>query len=227
MNQDETDNPGGLLLGTRLRRARTEANISLRALARRVGVSPSFMSQVERDLASPSVGTLYNIVSELGLSLDTLMHDGRSSGKSTAQTAEKAASTDLDEAPDGLRPTGNVAHLPDVGQLPGLQRADERPEIFIGGVRWERLTPSDDPDIEFLRVTYVAGSESCSPDNLSSHGGREYFHILSGRLDVQVAFARQTLSPGDSINFDSSTPHRLSNPYTEECIAIWFVVGRQ
>ena len=227
VNQHETELGGGLHLGAQLRQARTEANLSLREMARRVGVSPSFMSQVERDLASPSVGTLYSIVSELGLSLDSVMQDGeklRSLSPGSAEaTAVPTPLHGVQEEPDS---PGGVVPLPEVGQLPGLQRADERPEIFLGGVRWERLTPDDDGKVEFLRVTYRSGSESCRPDNLSHHGGKEYFHILSGRLEVQVAFARQTLMPGDSINFDSSIPHRLSNPYEEECVAIWFVVGR-
>jgi quercetin dioxygenase-like cupin family protein len=97
----------------------------------------------------------------------------------------------------------------------------------MAGVRWERLTPEDDPQVEFLRVTYPPGTESCPPDDLMNHGGREYAHVLSGRLQVQVAFARQVLGPGDSVNFDSTIPHRLSNPYDEPCVAIWVVVGRQ
>jgi transcriptional regulator with XRE-family HTH domain len=227
VNQDETRPSGRLLLGTRLRQSRMEANISLREMARRVHVSPSFMSQIERDLSAPSVGTLYSIVSELGLSLDSVMHDGKDQGEPEATVAAAVVSAPETGVPEGNESPVEVVHLSDVGQLPGLQTADERPEIFLGGVRWERLTPSDDPEVEFLRVTYSSGSESCRPDNLTHHGGKEYFHILSGRLDVQVAFSRQTMAPGDSINFDSSIPHRLSNPYQEECVAIWFVVGRQ
>ncbi len=45
----------------------------MRELARRVGVSASLISQVELGKASPSVGTLYAIVNELGLSLDELL----------------------------------------------------------------------------------------------------------------------------------------------------------
>jgi transcriptional regulator with XRE-family HTH domain len=227
VNQDKTLSTGKLLLGTRLREARLEAKVTLREMARRVGVSPSFMSQVERDLAAPSVGTLYSIVSELGLSLDSVMQGGEDQEAPEAAVSVAAVPIPARGVPEGTEPSGNIVHLPEVGQLPGLQRAEERPEIFLGGVRWERLTPSDDAEVEFLRVTYRSGSESCRSDNLTHHGGKEYFHVLSGRLDVQVAFARQTLTSGDSINFDSSIPHRLSNPYEEECVAIWFVVGRQ
>ncbi|WP_370067258.1 helix-turn-helix domain-containing protein [Mycobacterium sp. MAA66] len=206
-------------VGLRLRTAREKAAMSLRELARRVGVSPSFISQVELGRTAPSVGTLYAIATELGLSLDKVM----AAGPGARNVADLAP---LDQRGAGVT-SNDVAPQPEVGTLPGLQRADERPELYLAGVRWERLTPEDDPNVEFLRVTYPPGTESCPPDNLMNHGGREYLHVLSGHLEVQVAFARQVLGPGDSLNFDSTIPHRLSNPHDQECTAIWFVVGRQ
>jgi transcriptional regulator with XRE-family HTH domain len=56
----------------RLRAERERRNISVRELARRLQVSPSAISQIERGIARPSVATLYAIVAELGLSLDEL-----------------------------------------------------------------------------------------------------------------------------------------------------------
>lgn len=224
-----------LHLGTQLRLARKATGMSLREMARRIGVSPSFISQVELGRATPSVGTLYAIVSELGLSLDALMKEDltvdtgtgdEGIGEAEASNFFAPHATSADGAP-GLLNTDSVLPLPELGSLPGLQRASERPELLVGKVRWERLTPQDDPKVEFLRVTYPAGTESCRPDNLMHHGGKEYIHILSGRLEVQVAFARQLMNPGDSLNFDSSIPHRLSNPYEDACTALWVVVGRQ
>src|ERR1700750_2064065 len=58
-----------------LRQHRQDAGMSLRALARKVGVSPSLISQIEHGKATPSVATLYAIVSELGVSLDELFFD--------------------------------------------------------------------------------------------------------------------------------------------------------
>jgi len=49
-------------LGQRLRAVREERGMSLRALAKLIDVSPSFVSQVELGKASPSVGTLYALV---------------------------------------------------------------------------------------------------------------------------------------------------------------------
>lgn len=216
-------------MGLRLRGAREGAGMSLREMARRVNLSPSFISQVELGRTAPSVGTLYAIVTELGLSLDSLMAEDvapRNLESAAPETDSVDERPEVSQARAGA-PSSRVVPLPEVGSLPGLQRADERPELYLGGVRWERLTPDDDPNVEFLRVTYPPNTESCPADNLMNHGGKEYLHILSGKLEIQVAFARQVLGPGDSLHFDSSIPHRLSNPHTETCIAIWFVVGRQ
>ncbi len=48
-------------LGHRLRTRRQELGLSLRELAERVGLTASFLSQIERDLASPSIESLRKI----------------------------------------------------------------------------------------------------------------------------------------------------------------------
>ena len=50
--------------------------MSLRELARRVGVSPSLVSQIELDRVNPSVSTLYALVSELGMTMSDVFGDG-------------------------------------------------------------------------------------------------------------------------------------------------------
>jgi transcriptional regulator with XRE-family HTH domain/quercetin dioxygenase-like cupin family protein len=245
----------GSTLGQRLRQARVALGMSIREMGRRVQVSPSFISQVELGRAAPSIGTLYAIASELNLSLDSLMNadtggvvaegaavdvlpaDRAAAGAGDAGDDVKAGVIGDVAAPDAgedravtdgsvrFRPTVVTPH--EGGLSPGHQRAEDRPSIKLGDVTWERLTADDDPNIEFLRITYPPGSESCPPDNLMHHNGWEYGHVLSGALDVQVSFNSTTLHTGDSIDFDSTRPHRLSNPRAETCVAIWIVVGRQ
>jgi transcriptional regulator with XRE-family HTH domain len=72
---DARRRPAATELGARIRAERERAGVSLRALASRLGVSPSLLSQLERGLAQPSVATLWGIVTELGLSLDALFAD--------------------------------------------------------------------------------------------------------------------------------------------------------
>jgi len=56
-------------LGTKLRRLRTERNISQRDLARRAGLSPNSISLIERDETSPSVATLQSLAAALNVGM--------------------------------------------------------------------------------------------------------------------------------------------------------------
>jgi len=45
-----------------------------------------------------------------------------------------------------------------------------------------------------------------------SHDGEEFIYVISGRLKISVGRKTKTLAAGESILFDSSKKHRLSNP---------------
>jgi quercetin dioxygenase-like cupin family protein len=106
-------------------------------------------------------------------------------------------------------------------------RRDRRPSVSLaGGVHWERLTPVADPEVDFLYVTYDVGGASSPDGQLMRHSGREYGVVLTGTLRVTVAFETRELGPGDSIWFESTSPHRLSNEGDEPVTAIWMVIGR-
>lgn len=63
-------------VGARIRQARLERGVGLRALAREVGVSASLVSQIETGKSQPSVSTLYAITTALGISVEALF-EGR------------------------------------------------------------------------------------------------------------------------------------------------------
>src|SRR5580765_6658453 len=77
-------------IGPKLRQARERKNMSVRGLARYVGVSPSLVSQIERGRVMPSVGTLYSIANELGLVVDDLFGGIQTKSK-TRERSEVAA----------------------------------------------------------------------------------------------------------------------------------------
>lgn len=205
-------------IGQQLRRARMAAGISLREMARRVDVSASFISQVELGRTMPSVGTLYAIASELGVSLDGLMPPAQATPAGAPGEPPGAVVLRELRTPRPFSPATD-AEAP-------VQRARNRHELRIGGATWGRLTAGHDPANDFLHVTYQPGAESCPEDQMIHHRGFEYGFIFTGRLRVQVGFDDYELGPGDSISFDSNTPHRLSNPYVEVSESIWVVVGR-
>lgn len=176
--------------------------MTVREIARLVGVSPSLISQIERDKVTPSVSTLWGLVTVLGLTMSDLFSE-----------ASPAA------GPLPASPT----------QEPGPVTApDGRAVINLEtGVHWERLTATSDPLVEFLTVLYPPGASSCEEDSLMRHGGKEYGYVTSGRLGVRVGFDEYELTAGMAISFDSSSPHRLWAVGDEPAEAIWVVVGRQ
>ena len=179
----------------RLRAERERRGISLRELARRLGISPSAISQIETGRARPSVATLWAIVTELGMSLDDLFAPERRDAQPTTLPVVTA------EAREAIR--------------------------LATGVRWERMTASADPDVDFIWVVYDVGGSSSPDDGFIRHAGREYGLVLSGLLEVTVGFESTVLGPGDSISFDSTTPHRLRNAGDEPVTGVWVVVGRR
>jgi transcriptional regulator with XRE-family HTH domain len=187
-------------VGTRLREEREKRGMSLRELARRVGVSPSLVSQIELDRVNPSVSTLYALVTELGMTMGEVFGD----------------------MPAEERPIRPVRDGDSLAERPETRRVIN----LASGVRWERLTPHSDADIEFLYVVYPVGAESCPAHALMTHGGREYGYVSSGTLGVRVGFDEYELGPGGSIAFDSSSPHRLWTIGEEPAHAIWVVIGR-
>jgi transcriptional regulator with XRE-family HTH domain len=187
-------------IGARLRAQREHLGVSLREVARRIGVSPSLVSQIERGIVNPSVSTLYALVTELGLTMSDVFADGSRGGTSPGRAS-----------------TAGPVTTPET-----------RSQItFAAGVQWERLTPPSDPLIDFLHVVYEVGAESCPADSLMRHGGKEYGYVISGRLGVTVGFDDYELRPGNSISFDSSAPHRLRTIGSKPATAIWVVVGRK
>lgn len=62
----------GATIGPRLRDARKAQGLTLAALAERSGVTKGFLSEVERGLTSPSVGTLLRLCDTLGLRVGEL-----------------------------------------------------------------------------------------------------------------------------------------------------------
>lgn len=196
-------------MGDRLRRARTARGLSLRTVARRLGVSPSLISQVETGRAKPSVSTLYALASELGISLDELLFVDAVPSPPTTNPAT------LDPASDPL------PHDP-------VQRAASRVRIGLdSGVQWERLTTESLRNVDFLHVTYEVGGASSPTDAFQRHQGQEWGYVLSGTLHVNIGFDEFVLGPGDAITFDSAVPHRLSNRGDEPVRAVWFVLGRR
>lgn len=200
-------------IGERIRKERLRQGISLRALARSVGLSASFISQIETGKCRPSVSTLYAISTELGISVEDVFDTPRAAGP-----VERPAA--------GLLPAAAFGALAaEAGRRVGpLVRPGEREVLELdSGVVWERLGHVPGVEVDFLLVTYAPGGSSSSTGQLMRHAGTEYGYLLSGELTLTLGFEERRLTPGDSVSFPSATPHRFRNDGTEPAVGVWFV----
>ncbi len=216
-------------IGEKLHAARKKRAMSLRELALKAEISASMLSQIETGKAYPSVRSIYNIATALDLPVDYFFPEQengrvREQEEAILETTLPLTASDMREAQMGQAAENGGADLS--AEKPGepIMHAGARPTIELkGGVTWSRLTALVEAGAEFLEVSYAPGATSGA--TLSHHEGREFGLILEGELDVELGFEAYHLFVGDSIIFDSTTPHRLANKSSRPMRAVWVVLN--
>lgn len=180
-------------LGAKIRQHRKARRMTLAVLAEQCGISPSFLSQIERDQANPSIGTLHTITEAFGLTLATFFEEPNP--KSNGQG----------------RHTLNLAQV---------VRADQRKILIYpgSGIRNELLSPDLKRDIQMMRVVIPPGADT--GDVPLTHAGEECGFVLQGQIEVWVGDEHYTLGPGDTIYQSSTVPHRSCNIGDTDAIII-------
>jgi transcriptional regulator with XRE-family HTH domain len=167
-------------------------NLTLADLAEEADLTASFLSQVERDITSPSVATLKRIADILGVPVGYFFED-------------------LEE-PE-LEPK-------QVGRRSPVVKEHERKILSPNrGVTFYLLNPDMSGPIEFIYDVFEPGA--CTGEDPYTHPGVECGLILEGELEVQVGEEIYILKKGDSITFSSEEPHRKRNPGKEQSISVW------
>lgn len=211
-------------IGRKLWTARQKQKMSLRDLAKAAEISASMLSQIETGKAFPSVRSLYKIAAALGVSVDYFFPNQEDETpappngavSSSELTASQMREVLLNRSADGEAP------FPARGHAPIVHAASRATLELNSGITWARLTAAAEPDTEFLEINYAPNAESGK--TMSSHAGREFGLVLEGELVVELGFESYTLKAGDSIIFDSSTPHRLTNTGPRPMRAVWVVL---
>ena len=214
-------------IGEKLRTVRQEKKMSLRELASKADISASMLSQIETGKVFPSVRSLYDIANALGVTVDYFFPE-----QNNQPLYEEPASIPIGDLTASemryARLNGETAATAEfsrpIASSP-IVHADLRPTIELnGGVTWSRLTALAEKDAEFLEIKYEPGAASGA--NMSHHGGREFGFILEGELVIELGFESYTLQAGDSIIFESTTPHRLINKGAQPMRAVWVVLNQ-
>lgn len=165
-------------IGRRVLELRQAHRYSLRDLARLSGLSPSFLSQVERGRGEPSISALKRIASALEVELLYFF-----------SSTKDAESKMVARAGTGQR-------------LPAMN-----------GVEFRLLINEPDIRLEPIHGRYEPGGQTGDEPMVhnTAPSAVEWGMILSGRFKVWVGDDVFILNPGDSIFFQSSTPHRIQN----------------
>jgi transcriptional regulator with XRE-family HTH domain/quercetin dioxygenase-like cupin family protein len=216
--KSERSSPGGrkLEIGARLAALRAQRGLKASTLARQIGLSPSLISQIERGQSRPSVSTLVALAEALDVRMDDFFRDPEEAVGEEPVTASSPPQPVRSSAIASF--PGPPVSAPQDAERYVVRRANRWVIEIEGGVRWERLTPLTLGDLEFLELVYEPHAESHS--QLYRHSGVEMVLVLSGRLDIHIAFERYELEAGDSICFPSTRPHRYVNPTDETTRAV-------
>ncbi len=69
----------------------------------------------------------------------------------------------------------------------------------------------------YVRSTYVEGADKREME-VTTHAGQECDIVVEGHLLVQIGDHKEVLGPGDSIYFDSNTPHGMVATNGRDCV---------
>jgi transcriptional regulator with XRE-family HTH domain len=212
-------------IGARIREERVRRGVTVRGLAREVGVSASLISQIETSKSQPSVSTLYAITNALEVSIEDLF-----------APAQEVVAEPVAAAPAGAVPEEPIQHHLSTSRPIQTDRQrrvgpvvhpEQREAIRLEtGVVWELLGQVPDVHVDFLLVTYQPGGSSSTEGTLMRHMGTEFGFIVSGALILTLGFDEHHLKVGDAFSFDSTMPHGYRNEGTDPAVGIWFVLER-
>jgi transcriptional regulator with XRE-family HTH domain len=206
-------------LGARLRDVRIRSGVGLRELARKAEVSPSYISQIENGKTQPSITSLYAFARILNAPISDLFVDEPAEPPAPTAAAESAASGD---ATGELDPS-HVWNPTEFANRISVIHPSHRSRLdFSDGVVWERLAATPERSISYMKITYQPRASG----KLQSHDGYEYGYVLRGALSLRVGTEEFLLREGESVGFDSTIPHVLTNATDDVFEGLWFVHGR-
>ena len=183
-------------LGNQLREARLAAGLTITELAGKAAFSPSYISQVERDLANPSIGAINRIAEALGIRMSTFFSNGSEPETGASYREKDAIPTEI------------------------VRRNRRKGLTYAGSnVRHELLSPSLQRSLQILMIKAPVGTTH--GNETISHEGEECGIVLKGTMELTVDDETFTVEAGDSIYFDASKPHSWRSTGPEELEVIF------
>ena len=186
-------------LGKKIKTLRMQQRLTLEQLAQKSDLSIGVLSQVERDISTPTVTTLQKISNALGITLSNLFSDN-------GAPEERGPLTKKDDQNS---------------EFVAVVRKEKRKKVLMPwGTTMEMLCPDLRHKIEFMYLVFPPGTKT---GEIYSHAGEECGYILEGTFKGVVGDKEIVLEAGDSVYYDSSLPHRWESVGDKEVRAIWAI----
>jgi transcriptional regulator with XRE-family HTH domain len=192
--------------GKKIRQKRREKDLTLDQLSKRAKLSKSFLSQIERGLAQPSITTLKRIAHELGISVVSLFVEND-------ERENRLGSPPSEENSKEFRP-----YVEDVQVV----RAHNRKRLALPGSKivYDLLTPDLNRRLELIYVHIEPGQNSGTKPMLDPPGEKCGL-LLKGNLEVRVGNELYRLHQGDTIYHPAHVPHSWRGIGKEPIEVIW------
>ena len=191
MMQDMKEELKDLNLGQKIKTLRQRKGVSLQQMGEKTSLSEPLLSQIESEVVAPPVATLLKISKALNVNIGYFFQEEES------------------------------------GKRAVIVRKNERKQIFRRihedpskvGYYYESLAyPKADKHMEPFHVQFeVKNKEDILFFN---HKGEEFVFVLEGQVEFSYEDEIFTLNPGDSLYFDSSSPHAFRAVGKKNALAI-------
>ncbi|MDF2764610.1 MAG: Transcriptional regulator, family [Rhodospirillales bacterium] len=108
------------------------------------------------------------------------------------------------------------------GERDIVVRASNRRTLkFSSGITDELLSANLRGQLELLLSRFAPGASSGAKPY--THRGEEAGIVIRGSLELWVGERKFVLKEGDSFSFESTKPHKYSNPGDTETVVIWSI----
>ena len=159
--------------------------------------------------------TLREVATAAGVSESFVSQLERGRSSASVATLQRLA------AAVGIEISDLFAAEPQAG--PRVLRREERQQLEWGHLgRKALLTPKPFHSLEVVAAAFDPGGST--GDEPYTHGdSEELLLVLAGRIQLQLGSELLDLSAGDSVNYRSSTAHRVSNPGAEPAEVLFVI----
>jgi len=174
-------------VGKRIKQMREARDLSIEQLAEDSKTHRKFIEELESEQLVPSIAPLLKIARGLGVHLSTFLDDDPAPGAVVARAG--IPKTEIEFSGLSAYGASTLAFHP-----------------LAKNKKGRHMEP-------FIIDVHPSVPEECT---FSFHEGEEFIYVLEGEIEVLYGGDRHVLGIGDSIYYDSTTPHQVKTTGDKE-----------